>query len=121
MYYFDNRSMSRNLSSLKNLKNLNQRKSKLKRNKKWKRLKMNFKLRKRKKFHHRMMQWETCWYLKAFEIVLLLSLAEQHIGSMPSYCIFMQGLNEEVNPRAAELEESNALALAIIQPGNGYR
>ncbi|KAL1827384.1 hypothetical protein ACET3Z_005796 [Daucus carota] len=28
------------------------------------------------------------------------------------------GLNEEINPRAAELEESNALALAIIQPGS---
>ncbi|KAL8149395.1 putative clathrin assembly protein At5g57200 [Apium graveolens] len=28
------------------------------------------------------------------------------------------GLNEEVNPRVAELEESNALALAIIQPGS---
>ncbi|XP_027069895.1 putative clathrin assembly protein At5g57200 [Coffea arabica] len=28
------------------------------------------------------------------------------------------GLNDEVNPKAAELEESNALALAIIQPGN---
>ncbi|KAK9210358.1 hypothetical protein WN944_002728 [Citrus x changshan-huyou] len=28
------------------------------------------------------------------------------------------GLNEEVNPKAAELEESNALALAIVQPGN---
>lgn len=40
---------------------------------------------------------------------------------MPSYCVFMQGLNEEVDPRAAELEESNALALAIVQPGNGYR
>ena len=37
------------------------------------------------------------------------------------YCVFVQGLNEEINPRAAELEESNALALAIIQPGNRYR
>lgn len=30
---------------------------------------------------------------------------------------FVQGLRE-INPQAAELEESNALALAIIQPGN---
>jgi phosphatidylinositol-binding clathrin assembly protein len=28
----------------------------------------------------------------------------------------MQGLNE-INPKAVELEESNALALAIIPPG----
>ncbi|KAI5659445.1 hypothetical protein M9H77_28238 [Catharanthus roseus] len=28
------------------------------------------------------------------------------------------GLSQEVNPKAAELEESNALALAIVQPGN---
>ncbi|KAL3534865.1 hypothetical protein ACH5RR_003326 [Cinchona calisaya] len=28
------------------------------------------------------------------------------------------GLNNEVNPKATELDESNALALAIIQPGN---
>lgn len=33
----------------------------------------------------------------------------------------MQGLNDEVDPRAAGLEESSALALAIVQPGNGYR
>ena len=32
-------------------------------------------------------------------------------------CFLIQGLNDEVNPKAAELEESNALALAIIQPG----
>lgn len=30
----------------------------------------------------------------------------------------MQGLNHDVNPKIAELEERNALALAIIQPGN---
>jgi hypothetical protein len=29
---------------------------------------------------------------------------------------FLQGLNE-INPKAAELEESNALALAIVPPG----
>lgn len=29
----------------------------------------------------------------------------------------MQGL-DEINPAAAELEQSNALALAIIQPGS---
>ena len=30
--------------------------------------------------------------------------------------LFVQGLNE-INPKAAELEESNALALAIVSPG----
>lgn len=30
--------------------------------------------------------------------------------------LFVQGLNE-INPKAAELEESNALALAIVPPG----
>lgn len=31
--------------------------------------------------------------------------------------VVMQGL-DEINPAAAELEESNALALAIISPGS---
>jgi hypothetical protein len=31
----------------------------------------------------------------------------------------LQGLNE-INPKAAELEESNALALAIVPPGSEH-
>ena len=33
--------------------------------------------------------------------------------------ILSQGLNE-INPKAAELEESNALALAIVPPGSAH-
>jgi len=35
---------------------------------------------------------------------------------IPRVVYIMQGL-DEINPMAAELEQSNALALAIIQPG----
>jgi hypothetical protein len=31
----------------------------------------------------------------------------------------LQGLNE-INPKAAELEESNAMALAIVPPGSAH-
>jgi hypothetical protein len=46
---------------------------------------------------------------------------EVDILSSHSRCfhILLQGLNE-INPKAAELEESNALALAIVPPGSEH-
>lgn len=43
-------------------------------------------------------------------------LLQQMITMWPNLLVPLQGLNE-VNPAAAELEESNALALAIVPPG----